>query len=125
MRGAEQIDKVPIARTSVHVAAATCSDQKLRTAVLHSIYLLPRPRAPRPAWNVSVEREFADDCEPPGELFTMTVSTDAALPDVQTQPTAAKGPSVQRDRRAAIETARVLDAELSARISGEVRFDRT
>lgn len=31
----------------------------------------------------------------------------------------------ERDRRAAMETARVLQAELDARIDGEVRFDRT
>lgn len=34
-------------------------------------------------------------------------------------------PATARQARAAVETARVLEAELTARISGEVRFDRT
>ncbi|MGH2548703.1 MAG: FAD-binding oxidoreductase, partial [Thermomicrobiales bacterium] len=42
-------------------------------------------------------------------------------------PTPATNPDDRagRDRRAALETARVLQAELDARIDGEVRFDRT
>ena len=55
----------------------------------------------------------------------MTVSVDS----VTSEP-AANRPldgvrSAVREHRAAVETARVLEAELSARISGEVRFDLT
>jgi FAD/FMN-containing dehydrogenase/Fe-S oxidoreductase len=42
------------------------------------------------------------------------------------QPTSSTPPVITaRERRAAVETARVLEAELKARISGEVRFDKT
>jgi FAD/FMN-containing dehydrogenase/Fe-S oxidoreductase len=48
-------------------------------------------------------------------------ATAAPTPTPATNPTDRNG----RDRRAALETARVLQAELDARVDGEVRFDRT
>ena len=37
---------------------------------------------------------------------------------------ATRASELSREARAALETARVLEAELTARIDGEVRFDR-
>src|SRR5688572_25743254 len=45
-----------------------------------------------------------------------------APPALKTQTPAARD---ARERRAAAETARVLEAELAARLAGEVRFDQT
>jgi len=55
----------------------------------------------------------------------MAVSIDTASSEpTNVSPRNMTDPQV-REQRAAVATARLLDAELSARISGEVRFDRT
>jgi FAD/FMN-containing dehydrogenase/Fe-S oxidoreductase len=45
--------------------------------------------------------------------------------ELQPRPAATPAQVSAREQQGAVETARVLEAELSARISGEVRFDRT
>lgn len=55
----------------------------------------------------------------------MAVSVDTATPESTSTRSASAPNPEERDKRAAIETARVLEAELGARISGEVRFDKT
>src|SRR5829696_2673437 len=45
--------------------------------------------------------------------------------ELQPRPAATPAQISVREQRGAVETARVLEAELSARISGEVRFDKT
>src|SRR5829696_6985030 len=45
--------------------------------------------------------------------------------ELQPRPAATPAQISVREQRGAVETARVLEAELSARVSGEVRFDKS
>jgi FAD/FMN-containing dehydrogenase len=51
--------------------------------------------------------------------------TAGATRSQQAPKRSSNGSTLSREERAALETARVLEAELSARLTGEVRFDRT
>src|SRR5690606_34988455 len=68
-------------------------------------YTRERPRAPCPGFLSTVFRPF---CKGPSRVSTATVTAPKS-----------------NVSRATLETSRVLQAELKARINGEVRFDRT